>query len=92
MRMSSHGPDRNMIRLLRKVNSLKPAMQAMSDVALRNQTIRFKERLEKGEKLDRLLPEAYATVREAAQRVLGMFPYDVQVLGAIGLHQGRSSR
>ena len=89
MRMSSHGPDRNMIRLLRKVNSLKPAMQAMSDVALRNQTIRFKERLEKGEKLDRLLPEAYATVREAAKRILGMFPYDVQVLGAIGLHQGK---
>ncbi len=76
-------------KILRKVNSWAPAMEKHSDEELRGLTVRFKERYRKGESLDALLPEAYAAVREAAKRVLGMYPYDVQVMGAIALHQGR---
>ena len=72
-----------------KVESYRDAMQALSDEELRNKTKEYKERLEKGETLDQLLPEAYATVREAARRVLGMEHYRVQIIGGIILHQGR---
>ena len=64
-------------------------MQKLSDEELRNKTKEYKERLEKGETLDDLLPEAFATVREAAKRVLGMEHYRVQIIGGIILHQGR---
>ena len=64
-------------------------MKALSDEELRGKTKEYKERLEKGETLDDLLPEAYATVREAASRVLGMEHYRVQIIGGIILHQGR---
>ena len=64
-------------------------MQKLSDEELRNKTKEYKERLEKGETLDDLLPEAFATVREAAKRVLGMEHYHVQIIGGIILHQGR---
>ena len=63
--------------------------KAMSDEALRAKTTEFKERLQNGETLDDILPEAFATVREAADRVLGMRPYRVQLVGGIVLHQGR---
>ena len=76
-------------RQLRKVNAFAPKMAQLSDQALSQQTTKFKQRLAKGETLDQLLPEAYATVREAAKRVLGMYHYDVQVLGGIILHQGQ---
>ena len=64
-------------------------MAALSDDELKAKTKEYKERLEKGETLDDLLPEAYATVREAARRVLGMEHYRVQIIGGIILHQGR---
>ena len=72
-----------------KVESYRPAMQALSDDELRAKTKEYKDRLAGGETLDDLLPEAFATVREAAKRVLGMEPYRVQIIGGIILHQGR---
>ena len=75
--------------LVDKVESYREAMGALSDEELKNKTKEFKERLENGETLDDLLPEAYATVREAAKRVLGMEHYRVQIIGGIILHQGR---
>ena len=72
-----------------KVESYQDAMKALSDEELKGKTKEFKDRLEKGETLDDLLPEAYATVREAAKRVLGMEHYRVQIIGGIILHQGR---
>ena len=73
------------------IESLEPEMQKLSDEELRNKTKEFKERLSKGETLDDLLPEAYATVREAAVRTLHMRHYRVQLIGGIILHQGRIS-
>ncbi len=75
--------------LVDKVESYRDSMKAMSDEQLRDKTKEFKNRLEKGETLDDLLPEAYAVVREAAVRVLGMEHYRVQIIGGIILHQGR---
>ena len=75
--------------LVDKVESYRDSMQKLSDEELRNKTKEYKERLEKGETLDSLLPEAFATVREAAKRVLGMEHYRVQIIGGIILHQGR---
>ena len=75
--------------LVDKVESYRDEMRALSDEELRGKTKEYKERLEKGETLDDLLPEAYATVREAASRVLGMEHYRVQIIGGIILHQGR---
>ena len=75
--------------LVDKVESYRDGMKALSDEELRGKTKEYKERLEKGETLDDLLPEAYATVREAASRVLGMEHYRVQIIGGIILHQGR---
>ena len=75
--------------LVDKVESYRDGMKALSDEELRGKTKEYKERLEKGETLDDLLPEAYATVREAASSVLGMEHYRVQIIGGIILHQGR---
>ena len=75
--------------LVDKVESLRPTMQELSDEQLRGKTKEYKERLKAGETLDDLLPEAYATVREAARRVLNMEHYRVQIIGGIILHQGR---
>ena len=72
-----------------KVESYRDSMMALSDEELKDKTREFKERLEKGETLDDLLTEAYAVVREAARRVLGMEHYRVQIIGGIILHQGR---
>ena len=72
-----------------KIDSLRPSMQALSDEELRGKTREYKKRLEEGETLDDLLPEAFATVREAAKRVLNMEHYRVQLIGGIILHQGR---
>ena len=77
--------------LVERIESLRPNMQALSDEELRGKTKEFKERLENGETLDDLLPEAYAAVREAAKRVLNMEHYRVQLIGGIILHQGRIS-
>mgnify|MGYP002587721398 CR=1 FL=1 len=75
--------------LVDKIEALRPTMQALSDEELRGKTEEYKKRLTEGETLDDLLPEAYATVREAAKRVLNMEHYRVQLMGGIILHQGR---
>jgi len=72
-----------------KIEALEPTMQALSDEELRAKTEEFKERYNNGEDLDALLPEAFAAVREASWRVLGMKPFRVQLIGGIVLHQGR---
>ena len=72
-----------------QIESLRPKMQALSDEELRDKTKEFKQRLSKGATLDDLLPEAFAVVREAALRVLGMEHYRVQLIGGMILHQGR---
>src|SRR6478672_10202133 len=74
--------------VLRKIADFEPALQAMDDATLANQTVLFRERLAKGEKLDAIMPEAFATVREASVRVLGMRHFDVQMVGGIVLHRG----
>lgn len=76
-------------RVVQQVNELEPTMQKLSDAALAGQTAVFKQRLDNGASLEELLPESFATVREVARRVLGMRPFDVQVIGGIVLHQGR---
>lgn len=73
---------------LKKINSLKDHMAALSDEALASKTVEFRKRLAEGETLDDLLVEAFAVIREADKRILGMFPYDVQVMGGIVIHQG----
>ncbi|MGI5981833.1 MAG: preprotein translocase subunit SecA [Sakamotonia sp.] len=77
--------------IIDKIEKLRPEMQKMSDEELKDQTRKFKERLAAGETLDDLLPEAFATVREAAKRTLNMEHYPVQLIGGIVLHQGRIS-
>ena len=81
------------IKLIRpvmdQVVALRPEMMKLSDGELREKTKEFRNRLEKGETLDDLMPEAYAVVREAARRVLDMEHYPVQILGGVVLHQGR---
>ena len=72
-----------------KIESLRPAMQAMSDEELRELTPKFKQRLADGETLDSILPEAFAAVREASVRVTGMEHFRVQLIGGMVLHQGR---
>ncbi|WP_294146938.1 preprotein translocase subunit SecA [uncultured Clostridium sp.] len=72
-----------------KIVALKPEMEKLTDEELKDNTRKFKERLEKGETLDDILPEAFATIREAARRVLNMEHYPVQLIGGIVLHQGR---
>jgi preprotein translocase subunit SecA len=71
------------------INVLEPAMQKLSDTELSGKTVAFRQRLADGESLDKLLPEAFAVVREAAQRVLGMRHYDVQMIGGMVLHDGK---
>ncbi|AET70868.1 preprotein translocase, SecA subunit [Desulfosporosinus orientis DSM 765] len=71
------------------INGLEPAIQALSDEELAGKTSEFRERLEKGESLDSLLPEAFAVVREAGRRVIGQRHYDVQLIGGMVLHDGR---
>ncbi len=77
--------------IINKINDLEEGIQALSDEELKSKTIKFKERLIKGETLDDILPEAFATVRETSKRVLGQRHYDVQLLGGIALHKGNIS-
>ena len=74
-----------------RINALEPALAGLEDAALRAKTDEFKSRHAQGESLDALLPEAFATVREAAKRTLGMRPFDVQLVGGMVLHQGKIS-
>ena len=75
--------------LVDKIIALEAEYKHLSEDALRGKTAQFKERLAQGETLDDLLPEAFAAIREAADRVLGMRPYPVQLIGGFVLHQGR---
>ncbi len=75
--------------IIQKIEALRPEMTALSDEQLRDKTKEYKERLANGETLDDLLPEAYATVREAARRVLNMEHFRVQLIGGVIMHQGR---
>ena len=75
--------------LVKKINELEESMKALSDSELSNMTFKLKEKLKDGKTLEDILPEAFATVREASRRVLGLRHYDVQLIGGIILHQGR---
>lgn len=79
---------RKLNRILKRIKKYRVRMEALSDEELASLTIKFKERIQRGESLDKLLPEAYAAICEADYRVLGMLPHDVQILGGIALHQG----
>ena len=79
-------------KIAEMVNGLEPKFKAMSDEELGGQTERFRERYKAGESLDDLLPEAFATVREASRRVTGLRHFDVQIIGGIALHKGNHRR
>ena len=79
---------RNAEPIVARVNALEPVLQALSDAALKEKTAEFKARLEKGETLETLAPEAFAAVREASRRTLGQRHFDVQLIGGMVLHQG----
>jgi len=78
-------------RAVEEISALEPGVEKLSDEELRAKTGEFRERLENGETLEGILPEAFAVVREASRRTLGMRPFDVQVMGGIVLHQGKIS-
>ena len=80
---------RQLSRAVARINALEPEFEKLSDDALRGKTEEFKQRVAGGESLDKLLPEAFAVVREGAKRVLGMRHYDVQMIGGMVLHQGK---
>ena len=77
------------LQKVKAINALEPAMEKLSDAELAGKTAEFKSRLENGESLDKLLPEAFAVVREASRRVLGMRHFDVQMVGGMVLHDGK---
>jgi len=80
---------RRIMPIVERINALEPQVVALPDHRLRAKTWEFKERIERGEALDELLPEAFAVVREAARRTLGERPFDVQLIGGIVLHEGK---
>ncbi len=80
---------RQLSKSVARINALEPEFEKLSDAELRAKTDVFKQRIAAGESLDKVLPEAFATVREGAKRVLGMRHYDVQVIGGMVLHSGR---
>ncbi len=80
---------KRMTKVVQQINALEEDIEKLSEDELKGQRARFKERVEQGESLDALLPEAFATVREAAKRALGLRHFDVQMIGGITLHQGR---
>ena len=79
---------KEMRQIVSKINDLEPQIQELDDTQLAAKTVEFKERIANGESIDDLLVEAFAVVREAAFRVLGERPYDVQLIGGITLHRG----
>ncbi len=80
---------KRMGKTVRQINSLADAMKALDDTALAAKTVEFRGRLEAGESLDRILPEAFAVAREASERTLGMRHFDVQLIGGMALHEGK---
>ena len=91
-KLLSIGSDKDIKRyrkMVEKINALEPTYQAMSDEELEHQTVLFRERYEAGETLDALMPEAFATVREASVRTTGLRHFDVQLIGGMALHEGQ---
>jgi preprotein translocase subunit SecA len=80
---------KRMNKVVQRINSFEAEWQKLDDTALKNKTVEFRDRLAKGETLDQLLPEAFATVREASRRVMAMRHFDVQLIGGMALHEGR---
>ncbi|MBP9035534.1 MAG: preprotein translocase subunit SecA [Pseudomonadales bacterium] len=80
---------KRMRRIVERINALEPQFEALDDAGLRAMTVKFRERIAAGETLDQLLPEAFAAVREAGRRTLGMRHFDVQLIGGVTLHEGR---
>ena len=80
---------RKYLPLVDEINAFEPDMEALSDEELRAKTDEFRSRIAEGETVDDLLPEAFAVVRESARRNVGQRPYDVQLIGAVALHQGK---
>ncbi len=80
---------KRMSKMVVTINALEPGMQVLSDEQLKAKTQEFRDRFQKGETLDQLLPEAFATVREASRRVMSMRHFDVQLIGGMSLHEGR---
>ena len=80
---------KRMRKIVDKINALEPTISALNDADLSAKTQEFKQRYNKGESLDQLLPEAFAVCREAGKRVMGMRHYDVQLIGGITLHEGK---
>ena len=80
---------RRVMKSVQRINELEPSFRALSDEALRGKTVEFRQRLAQGATLDTLLPEAFAAVREAAQRTLGLRHFDVQLIGGAILHEGK---
>ncbi|MBE8575735.1 MULTISPECIES: preprotein translocase subunit SecA [unclassified Vibrio] len=80
---------RRLRKIVKEINNFEPSFEALSDEELKAKTVEFRERLDKGESLDQLLPEAFATVREASKRVYGMRHFDVQMIGGMVLNAGQ---
>ncbi|CAM4420342.1 preprotein translocase subunit SecA [Vibrio agarivorans] len=80
---------RRLRKIVKEINNYEPTFEALSDDELKAKTVEFRERIEKGESLDKLLPEAFATVREASKRVYGMRHFDVQLIGGMVLNSGQ---
>ena len=78
-------------KVVNQINALEDSYGQLSDQDLQGKTVEFRQRLENGETLDSLIPEAFATVREAGKRVMGMRHYDVQLIGGITLHRGQET-
>jgi len=76
-------------KIVKQINELEEAFEALSDDELKGKTVEFRARLEQGEALDKVLPEAFAAVREASKRVMGMRHFDVQLIGGLALHEGK---
>lgn len=80
---------RRLRKIVKEINNYEPAFEALSDEELKAKTVEFRQRIEQGETLDQLLPEAFATVREASKRVFGMRHFDVQLIGGMVLNAGQ---
>lgn len=80
---------KRMGKVVKLINELEPSFEALSDEELKGKTLEFRERLEQGEDLDKILPEAFAACREASKRVMGMRHFDVQLIGGMTLHEGK---
>ena len=76
-------------KIVDKINALEPDFESLSDVQLKDKTNEFKQRLKQGETLDDILPEAFAAIREGSKRVMGMRPFDVQLIGGMTLNNGK---